>query len=162
MSVCDFGICNRGEALFECYAMHLPVLANDNLSRSDGYRCLYLDSFSTELNKFACGEIIPELVAMNFPSKVAELWGEWMINPKLKFKLMDTAYEEILKFLPYTGASDMFEENRINYLATRKPDDILVENVMSLLENYQGIAESYREGLSYANSKNLRLSFLES
>lgn len=85
MAISDFGICQDGEAVYECFGMHLPVLISDNFSWADSYRILYLDTFSSEFNKMVRGEHIPELVGQNFPRKVVEYWSEWMINPQIKY-----------------------------------------------------------------------------
>lgn len=84
MAACDFGICQTGEALYECYGMQLPVLASDCMSWIDSYRTLGWNVFGTDFNRHVIGEHIPELVAMNSPQKVTELWSEWMVNPQAK------------------------------------------------------------------------------
>lgn len=84
MAACDFGICQDGEALYECYGMQLPVLASDCLGFVDSYRTLGMNVFLTDFNRHVVGEHIPELVGTNTPQKVTELWSEWMINPQSK------------------------------------------------------------------------------
>lgn len=161
MSVCDFGICNNGEALYECFAMHLPVLASDNLSSFDSYQVLYRDSFHTEMNKNCNGEVIPELVGMKFPDKVVELWSEWMVNPEIKFQVIDSVYEELSSFLPL-DRSDSFVENRINYVASRKPDDVLADEVMKSVQEYENIVKNYDSGDYHARSGEMRFEILNS
>jgi hypothetical protein len=161
MAMSDFGICKNGDALFECLAMHLPVLASDTLSGDDAYRTLYLDSFGTELNRYVEGELVPELVGMNFPEKVAELWAEWVIDPRLKFAVVDWAYEVLPKFLPHI-MGDMFTENRIDYVAVRKPDDVLIEGIMKMVDGYQSIKEMSRQGDISAKSGQVRMGILNS
>ena len=151
MSICDFGICNNGDSLYECFAMHLPVLANDNLSSSDAYQTLYRDSFHTEINLNCNGEVVPELVGMNFPDKVVELWTEWMVNPQVKFQVVDAVYEELTSFLPLDH-EDSFLENRISYVASRKPDDFFADQVMEAVLQYENIKNMSQEGHSFAKS----------
>lgn len=137
MAASDFGICNNGEALFECLAMHLPVLVADNLSKFDSYRCLRMDSFLTDFNKHANGEYVPELVAMNNSRKVVELWSEWIIKPSLKYSLIDAVFEFLPDFLPFQGPEYGFTENRIDYMLTPKPDVVLSHELMSLVDKYR-------------------------
>lgn len=161
MSICDFGICNNGDALYECYAMHLPVLANDNLSAFDAYQTLYRDSFHTEMNLNCNGEVIPELVGMNFPDKVVELWSEWMINPQVKFRVVDSVYEELCQFLPL-DRHDAFVENRVNYIASRRPDDVFADQIMEAVREYENIKENCENGNLSAKSGEMRFEYLNS
>ena len=162
MAMSDFGICRNGNTLFECLAMHLPVLASDTLSGDDAYRTLYLDSFGNELNRRVKGELVPELVGMNFPEKVAELWAEWVIDPRLKFAVVDWAYKELPGFLPYVGSEDMFVENRVEYRASYKPDDILINGIMRMVDGYKDIKELSKDGDKFKEMGEIRSDLLVS
>lgn len=160
MAISDFGICNNGEAVFECLGMNLPVLVADNLAKYDSYRCLRMDSFLTELNKHIKGEYVPELVGMNFPEKVVELWSEWIIKPRLKFALIDSVFEYLPDFLPFVGDADAFTENRIDYLATLKPDQLFAQEMVDLVDKYKFIAQSHDQRVSEARSGRMRADLL--
>lgn len=145
MAMSDFGLCNNGEALYECLAMNVPVLVNDNLSRADSYRALMYDSFVSEINLLIKGETVPELVGMKFPEKVTELWSEFVINPRIKFSIIDKAYDYLDKFLPFESQDDKFVENRISYKAVSRPDELLAEEVIKSVEKYEELKKSWND-----------------
>jgi lipid A disaccharide synthetase len=160
MAISDFGICNNGEALYECLAMNVPVLIADNLTAADAYKAMMYESFYSDINLSYNGELVPELIGMNFAEKVTELWTDWVVNPRLKFTLIDKVYEELWKFLPLAGEEDKFVENRISYVAAYRPDDLMADEIMRSVEQYEGIREGFDKGDFRARSGEMRMQFL--
>lgn len=140
--------------------MNVPVLISDNLAFGDAYKSMMYDSFYSDINLSYNGELIPELVGMNFAEKVTELWAEWVVNPRLKFRLIDSAYDELCKFLPLGGEEDMFVENRVEYVASYRPDDLMADEIMKSVKYYERVREEYDVGNVKARSGEMRMHFL--
>lgn len=78
----------NGDAVSECAGLQLPILIMDAKGDWEAYYILLQNQFHSDINIAVNGEIYPELVAMNFPEKISELWGEFYLNPKMRYQYM--------------------------------------------------------------------------
>lgn len=88
----------NGEAVAECVGMQLPTIILDNLSRGDGYYAYLYNQYNNDIGVHVRGEIYPEIISMNFPGKLCEIWGDMYSNPKSRYVYMKR-YEKVLQDL---------------------------------------------------------------
>jgi hypothetical protein len=62
----------NGESVVECAMFQLPTMIMDKRSGWYSYFTLLYNVYNSDLNMGVDGEVYPELIAQNFPEKVAE------------------------------------------------------------------------------------------
>lgn len=95
----DLGACMNGESVLEFACMQIPTLIIDNNGKANSYKKLLYTQYDSDINMVAKGEVITELLGMNFPEKVCEQWILQYENPTLKYKTIRRLKKLLFKFL---------------------------------------------------------------
>lgn len=95
----------------------------------------------------AGGEVFPELFAQAFPAKLAELWGEWYVNPKSRYLLVKRLDKILPKFLPLAeDAPDVASANYHKPLVVPQkkglvrylnPIDVTADRVLNVVDTFK-------------------------
>ncbi len=114
MAASDLAASHIGDSVMECAAFQLPTIILDNKGFYEAYMSLLYNVYNHEINLVEDGEIYPETVGMNFPAKLAEIWGKWFVNPKDRYRLAIETNKRLLKFLPEISSKNKYSELEID------------------------------------------------
>mmetsp|Transcript_15083 Transcript_15083/g.17403 ORF Transcript_15083/g.17403 Transcript_15083/m.17403 type:complete len:523 (+) Transcript_15083:56-1624(+) len=97
----DLGLVMNGDAAVECAVYQLPTMVVDKSGFFDTYFALLYNSFTSDVNIARNGEIYPELHhGQANPAKVSDVWKDWYLKPKLRFRYVNLYEKYIPKFFP--------------------------------------------------------------
>ena len=133
----------NGDAVSECAGLQLPILIMDAKGDWEAYYILLQNQFHSDINIAVNGEIYPELVAMNFPEKISELWGEFYLNPKMRYQYMKRHDKVLLQMQPECGNDESATElvqDSLNFRRYHEPRSNTVNSVLEQIELYKNNA----------------------
>ena len=123
--------------------MQLPTLILEQLDFFHTYFMLLYNQFNNELSWAAKGEIYPELAGQNFPEKVAEIWGQWYLEPKIKYQFMKRFERVLPQFLPIPEVhhTQVLTQEGMEFERFANPEIVLGEKLDQIISTYQETKE---------------------
>jgi len=101
MAAGDLGLVMNGDAVAEVALYQVPTMVVDKSGFFDTYFALLYNSFTCDVNIARNGEIYPELHhGQANPAKVADVWKDWFLKPKLRFRYVNLYEKYIPKLFP--------------------------------------------------------------
>jgi len=130
----------------------------DDMGKWDSYYTGLYNNVGNDLSIALGGEVYPELVGMNFPEKLVELWGEWYLDPKIKYRYMKRFDKLLLRMLPPcaddAGDTELVQDD-LKFRRYEEPLVNVAKNVLQLAAAYKEQGNALRNPtLKYKQSAN--------
>lgn len=130
----------NGDSVTECAGLQLPTLILDKMDGWHTYWMLLYNQFNNNLSIAARGEVYPELAGMNFPGKLIELWGEWYLNPKMRYKYIRRfdKLQLLPQFLPEASGADTKQvvQNNMPFEYFRNPREVVADKLWETVQEF--------------------------
>jgi hypothetical protein len=137
----DLAVAVNGDAVTECAGMQLPTLILENMSTWHSYWMLLYNQFNNNVNIANSGPVYPELVGQGFPEKVVELWGEWYLDPKKRYQMVNKHKNVLSKFLPAQSTMDgkhVLQRNAdLNLIRFSNPTQVAVDKIWEAVSTFK-------------------------
>lgn len=118
----------------------------DNMNIWHSYWTLLYNGFHNDLSIALNGEVYPELIGMNFPEKFVELWGEWYVNPSMRYKFMKRFDNLLKKMLPESpsddGSSELVQDS-VSFKRCEEPRAFAARRVLEVAQDFKQNRQAY-------------------
>lgn len=133
----------------ECAGMQLPTIIYDKMDVWHTYWMLLYNQFNNDINIANRGPIYPEMNGDRFKQKVVEYWGEWYLEPKIRYKFVEKHRRVLPKFLNAVADADatsiVEQGSTLDLVKFSNPTEVLVDKVWSIMQEAKQKQSSYSD-----------------
>lgn len=131
----------NGDAVTECAGMQLPTLILESMDQWHSYWMLLYNQFNNNINIANRGPIYPELVGQGFPEKIVELWGEWYLDPKKRYQMVNKHKKVLSKFLAVSnnrGDKQIVQSDlNLDMVKFSNPTQVAVDKIWDIVSTFK-------------------------